>query len=79
MPSGRDEIEQGMYPVVAEAWVTLDSRLLGQNVVVLAFEVVHDFLEADNKFIGAERLCAKQELTSARCQYYLQIQACPQR
>ena len=34
-----------MHSVVAEAWVTLDTRLLGENVIVLALEVTHDLLE----------------------------------
>ena len=54
MSSGRNEVEQSMYPVVAEAWITLDTRLLGQDVVVLAFEVVHDFLKANKEFIDGE-------------------------
>lgn len=29
MTGGRDEVQQGMDPVVAETWVTLDSRLFG--------------------------------------------------
>ena len=45
MTSGRDEVEEGMHPVVPETRVTLDTRLLREDVVVLAFEVAHDFLE----------------------------------
>jgi hypothetical protein len=40
-----DEIQQRMHPIVPEPRVTLDPRLLRQNVVVLALQVVHDLLE----------------------------------
>lgn len=46
MASGSDKVEKSMDTVVAEAWVTLDSRLLGQNVVVLALEVPNNLREA---------------------------------
>jgi hypothetical protein len=35
-----------MDTVVAESGITLDARLLGENVIVLAFEVSYDFREA---------------------------------
>ena len=40
-----DEVEQGMDTVVAETRVTLDTRLLSENVIVLAFEIANNFLE----------------------------------
>ena len=43
---GRDEVEQSVNSVVTEARVTLDTRLFGQNVVVLTFKVSNDLLEA---------------------------------
>ena len=46
MSGGWDEVEEGVHPVVAEAGVTLDTRLLGKNVVVLALKVANDLLEA---------------------------------
>lgn len=46
MAGGRDEVEQGVYTVVAEARVTLDTRLLCENVVVLPLEVTNNLLEA---------------------------------
>jgi hypothetical protein len=46
MSSGRDEVQQGVYSVIPETGVTLDARLLGQNVIVLTFKVANDFLEA---------------------------------
>ena len=44
--SGGDEVEQSVHPVVAEARVTLDTGLLGQDIIVLAFEVADNLLEA---------------------------------
>jgi len=41
-----DEIKQSMNPVVAEAGVALNARLLGKDIVVLSLEIGHDFLEA---------------------------------
>ena len=43
---GRDKVKQRVNAVVPEARVTLDTALLGQNIVVLALEVAHDLLEA---------------------------------
>ena len=47
MSSGRDEVEQGMDTVVAETRVTLDTRLLSENVVVLTLEMANNLLEAE--------------------------------
>jgi hypothetical protein len=41
-----DEVQQDVHTVVAEARVTLDTRLLGDDAIVLALEVSDDFLEA---------------------------------
>lgn len=41
-----DEIEHGMNPVVPEAGVTLDTRLLRQNIIILSLEIPHDLREA---------------------------------
>src|ERR1700744_4154853 len=46
MPGGRDKVEQDVHAVVSEARVTLDARLLGQDVVVLALQVADDLGEA---------------------------------
>jgi len=43
-----DEVEEGMHTVVAESRVTLNTRLLGKNVVVLALKVARDLTEAIN-------------------------------
>ena len=45
--SGRDKIEEGMDTVVPEARVTLDTRLLSENVVVLTLEMANNLLEAE--------------------------------
>jgi hypothetical protein len=44
-----DEVQERMHTVIPEARVTLDTRLLSQNVVVLTLEVANDFLEAKTK------------------------------
>ena len=41
-----DEVEQRMDTVVSEARVTLDARLLSQNVVVLSLKVADDLAKA---------------------------------
>ena len=46
MSGGGDEVEQGVNSVVPEARVTLDARLLRENVVVLTLEVTNYFLKA---------------------------------
>jgi hypothetical protein len=46
MARGRDKVEQSVYAVVAEAGITLDTALLGEDIVVLPLEVTDDFLEA---------------------------------
>ena len=43
--SRRNEVEKGVDSVVPEARVTLDTRLFGKNVVVLAFKISNNFLE----------------------------------
>lgn len=46
MSSRRDEVEQDVNAVVAEARITLDTRLLRKDVIVLSFEITNDFREA---------------------------------
>lgn len=41
-----DEVEKGVDTVVAETRVTLDSRLLGQDVIVLSFQEANDLRES---------------------------------
>lgn len=47
MAGGSDEVEESMDTVVTETRVTFDTRLLGQNIIVLALKVANDLLEAD--------------------------------
>jgi hypothetical protein len=35
-----------MHTVVAESWVTLDTGLLGENIIVLSLKVTDDFAKA---------------------------------
>lgn len=45
MASGCDEVEHGVDTVVPEARVTLDTRLLCENVVILPLEEANNFRE----------------------------------
>ena len=45
MAGGGDEVEKGVDTIVAEAGVTLDTRLFRENIVVLAFKVANNLLE----------------------------------
>lgn len=45
MAGGCDEVEHGVNTVVPEARVTLDTRLLCQNVVILPLKEADDFRE----------------------------------
>lgn len=42
MAGGRDEVEHSMDTVISESGVSLDTRLLGQNIIVLSLEVAND-------------------------------------
>lgn len=44
--SGGNEVEHGVDTVVPESGVTLDTRLLGQNIVILSLEIANDLREA---------------------------------
>lgn len=46
MTSRGNEVKHGVDSVVPEARVTLNTRLLGQDVVVLSLEVSNDFGKA---------------------------------
>lgn len=41
-----DEVEHGVHTIVPEAGVTLNTRLLGKDVIVLPLEVANDLREA---------------------------------
>ena len=76
MSCGRDKVEQSVDSVVTEARVTFNARFFGQNVVVLAFKVTNDFLEA--KLNVLEERCQENEgtLTRTHCQCCRQSQGC---
>ncbi len=40
-----DEVKESMHTVVSEAGVTLDTRLLREDIVILPLKVTDDFLE----------------------------------
>lgn len=46
MAGGCDEVQQDVYTVVAESGVTLNTRFLCENVIVLALEVADNLSEA---------------------------------
>lgn len=46
MSCWRDKVEHSVNTVVAEPRVTFDPGLHGENVIVLPFEITHDFGEA---------------------------------
>ena len=46
MACGCDEVQQHVHTVVPEAGITLDARLLGENVVVLPLEEADNLREA---------------------------------
>ena len=69
-----DEIQKSVDAVVAEARVTLDTRLFGQNIIVLAVEVANDLLEATNRvrYIPEHQ----KPRTQIRCRCCRQSRAC---
>lgn len=74
MACRRNEIQQSMHSVVPEPRVSLDTRLLRQNVVVLALQVVDNLLEAGQRYERTGVKTAECALTQIRCQCYPQIQ-----
>lgn len=42
MTGGGDEVEHSVDTIVPEAGITLDARLLGQDVIVLSLKVSDD-------------------------------------
>lgn len=47
-----DKVEHGVDAVVAEARVTLDSGLLGENVIILSLQETEDLGEAAGECIS---------------------------
>jgi len=73
--SGGDEVQQAVNTVIPKPGVTLDTRLFGQNVIILAFKVTHDFLEAVMVSSGAGFEIVT-EPTRIRCRCYRRNRAC---
>ena len=48
MTGGSGEVEESVHTVVTESRITLDTGLLGKNVVVLALEVARDLTKTIN-------------------------------
>jgi hypothetical protein len=46
MAGGGDEVEKRVHTVVTEAGVTLDTRLLRKNVIVLSLKIANNFSKA---------------------------------
>jgi hypothetical protein len=46
MAGRSDKVEEGMHTIVAETGVTLDTRLLGENIIVLSLEIANNFAKA---------------------------------
>jgi hypothetical protein len=42
MASGGDEVEHGVHTIVSKAGVSLDTRFLSKDVIVLPFQVPND-------------------------------------
>jgi len=49
MTSGRDEVQDGVYPIIFEPGITFNARLLSQDIVILTFEVSEDLLKAKKR------------------------------
>lgn len=49
MAGGRDEVEQGMHSVIPETRVTPDPGLFSEDIVILAFKVSDNLLEAGKR------------------------------
>lgn len=78
MAGRRDEVQQGVHSVVFEARITLDPGLHSQDVVVLALEVPHNFLEAGESagLVFDGRCEPNQARTQTRCRCYHRSQGC---
>lgn len=46
MTSRGNEVQHGVYSIVPESGVSLDTRLLGQDVVILSLEIPNNLREA---------------------------------
>jgi hypothetical protein len=43
MASRSDKVEKGVDSVIPESWVSFDSRLFGENIVILSFQITSNF------------------------------------
>lgn len=83
MAGRSDEVKEGVHTVVAESRVTLDTGLLGKNVVVLALEVARDLTETSNPISHSSEnrtphIAEYLSLTSPRCRSGRRNQGCRQ-
>ena len=68
MTSWGDKVEESVDPVVAEAGVTLDTRLFSENVIVLSLNVTGDFTKPRRgaSFIFSKSSVHTKETADAR-------------
>jgi hypothetical protein len=43
--SGCDEVEEGMDTIITEPWVTLDTRLFSEDIIILALKIPNNLGE----------------------------------
>lgn len=71
MPSGSDEIEEGVNTIITEPWPTLNSTIYGENIVILSLKVVHNLskaVRAKSTKCAVEVLLAMTGITLPHCQ-----------
>lgn len=54
-----DEVQQSVNSVIPETGVTFNTRLLSKDVIVLAFKMTNDFLEAASTSEKGTRIVSK--------------------
>ena len=42
---GGDEVKKCVDTIISESWITLDTALFGQDIIILAFQMPNDFRE----------------------------------
>jgi hypothetical protein len=63
-----DEIQKGVNPIVPETRITLNTGLLCQDIIVLAFKIANNLLETENSKFDGELSRGRKKLTQIRCQ-----------
>ena len=53
MAGGSDEVEQSVHTIVSEARITLDTRLLSKDIIVLPLQIADDLCEAAEELLAA--------------------------